>query len=391
MSGIFISYRRDDSRGSAGRLHADLADHFGADVVFRDIDAIRPGAVYGEVIDEAIAHCDAVIVVIGTCWAESRAASGQRRLASPKDFVRREIVSALAHDKVVIPVLVEDAMMPSEEDLPAELARLTTLNALPISDQRWDYDVMRLVGLLDELTGSVVAQARAATPVDAVAESPLPSSGGRWRLATLVLAVMLLGAVGLGAFAIRRIAGDGTDATPTPTRKAASSPAPDPGPGTTPDISMPTVAPTNTTGTTAADPQAVVLARWLAAEKAIVAATYDPAGPAQGALIDYFVDPELSMLRTYYAAMARDGLTATGDIDHGHPQVKSMTATEAVVVSCKTNRLVLISKATGKPVPGKAGDPTPVLNGVTSTMVLTPGGAWKESTTQVKDGTCDGL
>jgi hypothetical protein len=45
MSRIFISYRRGDSRGSAGRLYDDLEERFGKDVVFRDLDTIEPGAV----------------------------------------------------------------------------------------------------------------------------------------------------------------------------------------------------------------------------------------------------------------------------------------------------------------------------------------------------------
>ena len=44
MSGIFISYRREDSQELAGRLFDRLAQRFGKDRVFRDIDAIDPGA-----------------------------------------------------------------------------------------------------------------------------------------------------------------------------------------------------------------------------------------------------------------------------------------------------------------------------------------------------------
>ena len=71
--------------------------------------------------------------------------------------------------------------------------------------------------------------------------------------------------------------------------------------------------------------------------------------------------------------------------------MKSVTADEAAVVSCVTNRLALVNKATGKPFPGKPGDPKPVRNGMTSTMILQPSGVWKVSTSTVKDGSCDGL
>ena len=43
-AGIFISYRRDDSRHAAGRLADDLSQAFGAERIFRDIEGIELGA-----------------------------------------------------------------------------------------------------------------------------------------------------------------------------------------------------------------------------------------------------------------------------------------------------------------------------------------------------------
>jgi hypothetical protein len=123
-----------------------------------------------------------------------------------------------------------------------------------------------------------------------------------------------------------------------------------------------------------------------------VAAAKDPGNQALVTLLaDYFVDPALSFQRTEDAAYARDGLTNIGDIDFGSPRVESMTQLQAVVVSCETNRLALIHKATGQPVSGPTGNTTPVANGVKATMVLTPSGIWKLSTSTVKDGSCAGL
>ncbi len=45
MPKIFISYRRDDSGGRAGRLYDHLIAHFGQGQVFMDVDTIRPGLV----------------------------------------------------------------------------------------------------------------------------------------------------------------------------------------------------------------------------------------------------------------------------------------------------------------------------------------------------------
>ena len=68
FSGIFISYRRDDSSGHAGRLFDKLVDRFGKDRIFMDIDTIEPGEDFVKVIEEAVASCEVLIAVIGRSW-----------------------------------------------------------------------------------------------------------------------------------------------------------------------------------------------------------------------------------------------------------------------------------------------------------------------------------
>jgi len=68
MPGIFISYRRDDSAASAGRLYDHLAHHFGKEQVFRDLDAIAPGAEFTHVIEERLSQCGVFVAVIGKNW-----------------------------------------------------------------------------------------------------------------------------------------------------------------------------------------------------------------------------------------------------------------------------------------------------------------------------------
>ena len=153
-----------------------------------------------------------------------------------------------------------------------------------------------------------------------------------------------------------------------------------------------TTAAATTSTTTEAQLDASIVSQWLAAERASVAAAKDPGNQALVTiLVDYFVDPALSFQRNEDAAYARDGLTNVGDIDNGSPRVLSLTASQAVVSSCTTNRLALIYKATGKPVPGTAGDPAPTQNGVRSTMVLTPSGIWKLSSSVLQEGSCAGF
>ena len=65
MSGIFISYRRDDTAGYAGRLYEALAAHFGKGFVFIDIDSIPAGQDFVGIVEQRIASCSVVLVLIG--------------------------------------------------------------------------------------------------------------------------------------------------------------------------------------------------------------------------------------------------------------------------------------------------------------------------------------
>jgi len=149
MSGIFSSYRRDDSAGYAGRLYDRLSDRFGKDQVFMDVAKIEPGLDFVEVIEEAVGSCDVLIALIGKQWLTITDATGRRRLDDPEDLVRLEIAAALSRNIRVIPVLVRGATMPRSRDLPKALEKLARRNALEISDTRFDYDVNRLIETLE--------------------------------------------------------------------------------------------------------------------------------------------------------------------------------------------------------------------------------------------------
>ena len=147
--GVFLSYRRSDTAGHAGRIGDDLQRQFHRPVLFRDIDAIAVGADFVEALQQAIRAARVVIVLIGDNWLGIRGADGRRRLDDPGDHVRREVAMALDDDSLtVVPVLVEGAAMPSEGVLPKPLRRLARLQAIELSDQRWDYDMARLVATL---------------------------------------------------------------------------------------------------------------------------------------------------------------------------------------------------------------------------------------------------
>jgi predicted ATPase len=146
---VFLSYRREDAAGHAGRLADYLLDRFGQGSVFMDVESIEAGVDFTVEIERAIAEADAVLVVIGPRWLEVRAASGARRLEEPGDFVRREIEAALRGDVRVIPVLVGGATMPAESELPRPIAALALRNAVELFDRRWREDVGALVEVLE--------------------------------------------------------------------------------------------------------------------------------------------------------------------------------------------------------------------------------------------------
>jgi hypothetical protein len=152
---IFISYRRDDSSGCAGRLYDHLKKYFRKAQIFIDVSTITPGTDFVRQIEETVESCDVLIVVIGNRWLTIADDSGRRRLDDPKDFVHLEIAIAFNRGVRVIPVLVEGATMPRRQDLPDALARLARLHAVELSHTRWDYDMGLLIkALKDQLVTS---------------------------------------------------------------------------------------------------------------------------------------------------------------------------------------------------------------------------------------------
>jgi Tol biopolymer transport system component len=148
---VVLNYRREDTAGHAGRLYDALARRFGEECVFMDIDAIEPGADFTQAIERAVESCHAFIALIGRRWLTVTDATGRKRLENPDDFVRLELEAALQRAIRVIPVLVQNADMPSSDQLPSSLTPLSRRHALEIRDSSWQYDVDRLVEALEDV------------------------------------------------------------------------------------------------------------------------------------------------------------------------------------------------------------------------------------------------
>jgi hypothetical protein len=162
---VFISYRREETAGHAGRLYDAMVTSFGEGNVFMDID-MAPGIDFVERITEAVSACRVLLVIMGPRWATLSDGKESARIAEPEDFVRLEVETALRNPEVtVIPVLVAGARMPDPTELPEGIRPLGRHNAIELSDQRWRYDVGRLVSALEgQFSEAVVPEEIAPAP-----------------------------------------------------------------------------------------------------------------------------------------------------------------------------------------------------------------------------------
>jgi hypothetical protein len=145
---VFLSYRRGDVAGHAGRLADALRQRLGANSVFQDVVAIAPGQDFTAAIDRALDDCDAVLAVIGPGWLTAVTPQGAPRLFQADDYVRLELARALTRDVRVIPVLVGGASLPAASELPDDLKGLVRRQAVVLHDETWHQDVNGLVGSL---------------------------------------------------------------------------------------------------------------------------------------------------------------------------------------------------------------------------------------------------
>lgn len=151
---VFVSYRREDTRHIAGRLSDRLIDQLGDDQVFMDVDSIELGVDYREVISNAIEKSDILLTIIGHRWLTTEDEGGGRRLFDSDDLVRLEIEAALRRNIRVIPVLVDGAVMPKAQELPASLSTLARLNALHVRHETFHQDAQRLQQAVQKVLGS---------------------------------------------------------------------------------------------------------------------------------------------------------------------------------------------------------------------------------------------
>jgi hypothetical protein len=135
---IFVNYRRGEHSVAVAALVEMLAHHFGRDEVFLDVD-IPSGERYPQEIGDRLHGCHVLISVIHNGWAATF--DEPRR----KDWVHHEIATALKKNITVIPVLLEDASLPTWEQLPPAIADILLLQNANLRAAEFRSDVVNLI------------------------------------------------------------------------------------------------------------------------------------------------------------------------------------------------------------------------------------------------------
>lgn len=238
---IFISYRRQDSAYPAGWLYDRLAERFGPEQIFKDVDSIELGDDFVETITNAVGSCDILLALIGKEWLDAADSEGSRRLNDPDDFVRLEIEAALSRKVLLIPILVEGALMPRGDQLPPSIAPMVRRQALELSPNRFRADTERLLEVMERTLADIKdeqpGEPAVAAPVVVPAEpepkpKPRPKSpespgvSRRVLLAagTAIAAVAVVVAIVLTAQADDPKKDAGATDTPTPAGEATPPP-----------------------------------------------------------------------------------------------------------------------------------------------------------------------
>ncbi|GAA2109925.1 hypothetical protein GCM10009841_31560 [Microlunatus panaciterrae] len=172
---VFLSYRRADTQHVAGRAADRLGEFF---ELFMDIDTIPPGVDFEDYVRRAVSSCDVLLAFIGNRWADLSNSRGQRRLDDPQDWVAEEIGVALGRGVRVIPVLVDDAVMPLADDLPSALAPLAHRQALPLRHATFSADLARLVAGIEHASRERGAPAATGSTAASTSADPAVRPGG---------------------------------------------------------------------------------------------------------------------------------------------------------------------------------------------------------------------
>lgn len=151
---MFVNYRVQDQPGYATLVHQALAGHLGSSQVFLASRSIRLGDDFADRVFDTLSRCEILIAVIGSSW--------RSLLGAPEtDWVQREISDAFSRGMRVIPVLVENAEVPDESELPDGIKALARCQHLRLRHYTIEHDMAHLVQELRNLLPHMADDTRA--------------------------------------------------------------------------------------------------------------------------------------------------------------------------------------------------------------------------------------
>jgi hypothetical protein len=151
MNKLFISYRREDTQRFARRLQKTLDEEFSNEGVFLDEGGISGGKDYVEVIRSSIKNAYVFIPIIGEKWLKISGDSGKPRINEKKDVLHREIALALKKEIAIVPILYQDAKMPSARNLHKDIKELARFQGIRIRYRSFDDDILELFNCLKDI------------------------------------------------------------------------------------------------------------------------------------------------------------------------------------------------------------------------------------------------
>lgn len=154
---IFICYRRGDAPAIALNIAQRLGMTFGRANVFMDIESLMVGQRFDHQIERSLAQSGVVICIIGSRWLDMLQ---ERSAVGSRDYVRDEVSAALKRKLPVIPVLVDDATLPSADELPDDIRQLVFHQMLTIRNLSFRQDSDSLISAIKLLNRAQMSMFR---------------------------------------------------------------------------------------------------------------------------------------------------------------------------------------------------------------------------------------
>ncbi len=148
---IYISHQRNDASYAAKALYQALKNHYGRKCIFPKLDSMHAGKVLNPQVDQMAAKCEIMLLLIGDRFLSPDTRT-QSAVGGLNDLVATAIRSTVRSNIPILPVLIGDVEMPTEELLPVECKQL--VSNVPVrfqSNRNFREDVEKLFERIDDI------------------------------------------------------------------------------------------------------------------------------------------------------------------------------------------------------------------------------------------------